>query len=408
MNPIVIGNTRRGVKLSGGTGCPVRLVASIGLSPHQTDPAGEVAKAHAAVAAGADIINDDSIVEPAGTALLERLLNEFQVPVNTEPIFDTVASAAVTGDFLSFSVRDVVSTVEKHCRMGIDILTIHFAYSKRLAEMAAGSRRAIRTTSRGGALLTAYMARSGEENPYRVARDQVFDVLAAERVTLSLGTVLRPGSVTDGLDNLFTSELNAQAEFVDAALSRGIPVMVEGPGHVPATDVSRCVESMKAVANHIPVRLLGPTVCDCATGHDHIVGVVGAVFAILAGCEFLTCTPRSEHLGLPTVADVAEAVKAYRTVAYAVQQGPTEQFRRDLALSQARAKCDWEGMWSHSLFPEDGARLHSMLNAKTDGACTVCGRYCPLILADVSLLRIAKGAAVEHVRTEKDGHSDGK
>jgi len=392
MNPIEIGNKKRDSRLSAGLGNPTRLVASIGLSPDNSDPRTEVEKAHAAANAGADIINDDSIAEPMGTDLLAQLLDEIALPINTEPIFDTVATAALRSDYLDFTVPEVVSTVEKHARMGIDIVTIHFAYSFRLAEMASTSNRVIPTTSRGGALITAYMSRTGKENPYREAISEIFDIIASYGVTLSLGTVLRPGSVVDGLDNLFIDELSSQIEIIEQAKERKIPVMVEGPGHVPYSSIKACIEKMKTTTGGLPVRLLGPTPCDCGTGHDHVVGAVGAVFAIMAGCDFLTCTPRSEHLGLPAVKDVEEAIKTYRLVSYILQDGPNQNFKRDHILSAARSECDWETIWKQSLFPEDGAELFRLRSSRTKGPCTVCGRYCPLVIGNSHLERIRDDA----------------
>ena len=86
MKNITIGNKMRpGIKLSAGEGKPTRIVASIGLSPYSKDISTEFDKARVAIEAGADIINDDSIVEPEATKLRELLIKKISAPLNTEP-----------------------------------------------------------------------------------------------------------------------------------------------------------------------------------------------------------------------------------------------------------------------------------------------------------------------------------
>jgi phosphomethylpyrimidine synthase len=387
---VVIGNKNTPkVRLAAGAGEPTRVLASMGVSSNATDVQTEFKKAKIAVESGADIVNDLSIIEPLGSELRKCLLEELNIPINSEPIFETCAEAFnKCGDALSFSLKDVLETIQRQAEQGIGIMTLHFAYSRQLAKQAAKSRRTIPITSRGGAILTSYMAKTGAENPYRVLFDEILDVLHRNRVVVSLGTVLRPGSICDGLDQLFLSELFEQRSFIEKATDRGVQLMVEGAGHLRIDQIEPYVKLSKEILLGAPLRSLGPTLCDCGTGYDHITGCIGAAIAATHGCDFVTCTTRAEHIGLPRARDIKEAVIAFKLAAYIADIVKKSDCSKDRVVSKARKTGDWKTIWREGLYGSDAESLHRKLNPTVFPGCSMCGRYCALRLTEKDITKL--------------------
>ncbi len=59
--------------------------------------------------------------------------------------------------------------------------------------------------------------------------------------------------------------------------------------------------------------MLGPIVTDIAPGYDHITAAIGGALAGFYGADFICYVTPSEHLGLPTLADVREGVIVARS-----------------------------------------------------------------------------------------------
>ena len=389
MKKVIIGNKNRPhIKLSAGEGEPTRVISAIGLSPNVADIETEFSKAQVAINAGADLIDEESIVEPHGSELRELLLTKLNIPISTVPLFETCAKAfRDTKDALSFDKSDVIDSIQRQAEQGVDVMTLHIAYNKRLAKMMAKSKRVIPLTSRSGAILTSYMMKTGKENPYRVLFDEILDILSANNVVLSLGTALRPGSICDGLDQPFFAELFEQSKIVDKAWQKGVSVMVEAAGHVRIDQVQSYVKLSKEILNGAPLRSLGPTVCDVGAGYDHITGSIGGAIAAMHGCDFLTCTTRAEHLGCPRVEDIKEAVIAFRLASYIGDTAKRGDISKDKLVSKARRKGNWQTIWKKSLFGTDARTLHKEINPLTSSACSMCGPYCALRLIEKTLKR---------------------
>ena len=120
--------------------------------------------------------------------------------------------------------------------------------------------------------------------------------------------------------------------------------MVEGPGHVPLDQIEMNMRLEKRVCDGAPFYVLGPLVTDIAPGYDHIVAAIGGAVAAAAGADFLCYVTPAEHLGLPTDDDVREGLIASRIAAHAadIVKGVPGALERDLALSRARKRLDWE------------------------------------------------------------------
>ena len=108
----------------------------------------------------------------------------------------------------------------------------------------------------------------------------------------------------------------------------------------------------------------------------------------LAATAYELCyVTAAEHLRLPTLEEVREGVVATRLAAHSgdiVKLGDKAS-RRDRAVSEARRKLDWNGMFDNLLDPVMARhkRLHSE-DAERD-VCTMCGDLCAVKTFDLYL-----------------------
>jgi phosphomethylpyrimidine synthase len=233
--------------------------------------------------------------------------------------------------------------------------------------------------SRGGSFHLAWMLHNERENPFYARFDRLLEIARRHDVTLSLGDGLRPGSILDATDRPQIEELLTLGELVRRAWQAGVQVMVEGPGHVPLDQVEMNVKLQKRVCEGAPFYVLGPLVTDIAPGYDHIVGAIGGALAAAAGADFLCYVTPAEHLGLPTMDDVRDGLVASRIAAHAadIVKGVPGARERDLALSRARKRLDWEAQKALALDPRKFDAVRRRRKTRT-AACSMCGEFCAM------------------------------
>jgi phosphomethylpyrimidine synthase len=125
--------------------------------------------------------------------------------------------------------------------------------------------------------------------------------------------------------------------------------------------------------------VLGPLVTDIAPGYDHIVSAIGGALAAAAGADFLCYVTPAEHLGLPTIGDVREGLIASKIAAHAadiVKRVPGA-LERDLELSRARKRLDWEAQRKLAIDPVKFEAVRRERKSKTQ-ACSMCGEFCAM------------------------------
>ena len=118
-------------------------------------------------------------------------------------------------------------------------------------------------------------------------------------VSFSLGDGLRPGSIADANDEAQFLELKTLGELTQKARSKGVQVMIEGPGHVPLNKIGENVTLEEEYCDEAPFYTLGPLVTDIAPGYDHITSAIGAANIGSYGTSLLCYVTPKEHLGLP-------------------------------------------------------------------------------------------------------------
>jgi len=364
-----------------GEGVRVKVNVNVGTSVDLCDPKLELEKARLSVRHGADTVMDLSTAEPLG-AVRELLLKELDVPIGTVPIYEAaLRSVRRGGAVVDMTVDDVFNAVEGQAKEGVSFMTIHAGVTKRIVEGLRHHPRLTGIVSRGGAFLAAWMIHHGAENPLYANFDYLLELAKEHGFAISLGDGLRPGCIADSQDWAQMAELLEVARLVKRAREAGVPAIVEGPGHVPLDQVEASVKVAKSLTGNAPLYTLGPLVTDVAPGYDHIALAIGGAMAAAAGADFLCAVLRSEHLGLPLLEDVKDGVMAARIAAHAadiVRLGERAS-RWDRAISEARAKLDWEAQLKLSLDPEEARRIHERVPSRSK-ACSMCGSYCVFLI----------------------------
>jgi phosphomethylpyrimidine synthase len=168
------------------------------------------------------------------------------------------------------------------------------------------------------------------------------------------------------------------------ALSKGVQVIIEGPGHVPLNQVEANVRLEKEFCNGAPFYVLGPLVTDIAPGYDHITAAIGGALAAGKGADFLCYVTPAEHLRLPTIDDVKEGVIASKIAAHAgdIAKGIKGAIDQDIAISKARHKRDWQKQFGLAIDKSKPKKYRSSSKPDLQDVCTMCGEYCSIKVSD--------------------------
>ncbi|MBN1110446.1 MAG: phosphomethylpyrimidine synthase ThiC [Methanomassiliicoccales archaeon] len=362
-----------------GEGLRVKVNANLGTSRDLPEMGPELEKARVAVAYGADTVMDLSTGGDVD-ALRRAMLKEVRVPLGTVPIYQEGLRAARRSAVVDMDEDDMFNGIERHAQDGVDFMTVHCGITLESVSRLRRSGRLTDVVSRGGAFLTAWVLHNERENPLYENFDYLLELASKYEFALSLGDGLRPGCVADATDRAQVQELVILGELVQRCREAGVQCMVEGPGHVPLSQIEANVLLEKRVCDHAPFYVLGPLVTDIAPGYDHIVGAIGGALAAFAGADFLCYVTPAEHLCLPTVEDVREGVMASRIAAHAADLALGRGVERDERMAIARKALDWEGMFREALDPERARRLRQRGVTAEDEGCSMCGDVCAIRL----------------------------
>ncbi|NOZ88594.1 MAG: phosphomethylpyrimidine synthase ThiC [Crenarchaeota archaeon] len=358
-----------------------KVNANIGTSGTVVDVEAERRKARIAVEYGADTVMDLSMGGDLDEIRMMIMREAEPLPLGTVPTYQAWVEGLRRYGGLGIPSDWFIKIVERQLRQGVDYMTIHAALSRELAEKAVRSRRVIPITSRGGALLAAWMLENGEENPYRSHWSYLLELFAEYDAVISVGDSLRPGSIFDQHDELQVAELVEAARLVRSAREAGVQVIVEGPGHMTLDQIAANVRLEKQLTGGAPYYVLGPLPTDAAMGYDHIALAIGGALALWAGADYLCYVTPAEHLSLPTPEQVKEGIIAARIAAHAADLAKygARAAGRDAAVSWARARLDWKTMLDHAFDPRGAARIHAQYGLRTR-ACDMCGQYCACLV----------------------------
>ncbi|WP_295628598.1 phosphomethylpyrimidine synthase ThiC [uncultured Corynebacterium sp.] len=358
----------------------VKVNANIGNSVVTSSIAEEVEKMVWATRWGADTIMDLS----TGADIHETrewILRNSPVPVGTVPIYQALEK--VNGDPTALTWEIYRDTVIEQAEQGVDYMTVHAGVLLRHVPLAA--KRVTGIVSRGGSIMAAWCLAHHRESFLYEHFAELCDIFARYDVTFSLGDGLRPGSIADANDEAQFAELRTLGELTTIAKSRGVQVMIEGPGHVPMDKIIENVRLEEELCEEAPFYTLGPLATDIAPGYDHITSAIGAAMIAQAGTAMLCYVTPKEHLGLPNRDDVKVGVITYKIAAHSADlaKGLPRARERDDALSKARFEFRWHDQFALALDPDTALEYHDETlpaePAKTAHFCSMCGpKFCSM------------------------------
>jgi phosphomethylpyrimidine synthase len=368
-----------------GEGLTTKVNVNVGTSGVYVNPQLELEKVKVAVKYGADTIMDLSTggdLDEIRRSIIEACDG---LPLGTVPTYQAwITGVKKYGSVASIPRDWFIEVIERHLRDGVDFMTIHAAITRDLGLRALSSQRLMPIVSRGGSMIAAWMAETGEENPYYSQWDYVLELFSEYDAVISLGDALRPGCTVDAHDEFQLGELAVNAKLAKVAVERGVQVMIEGPGHMTLDKIIADVKIMKSLSRGVPYYVLGPLVTDIAIGYDHIASAIGAALAAAAGADLICYLTPAEHLGLPTIEQVKEGLIAAKIAAHAgdlVKLGKRAALS-DVLVSVARAKLDWETQLKYALDPERAESIRQQFGGAALRSCTMCGQYCVFLLLE--------------------------
>ncbi len=381
---VKIGNPHRKVdSIKVGKGESTKLLVNLGLSEYNPNFEIELEKYRAADKAGAHILADTTILKGKTTLFRRELLRQFSKPISTVPIYEAaMSSLELKGNAYSFSEEDVLSSIERQVKDGIDIMTLHASYRLEEFENLRNSRRILKITSRGGSFLTGFFKITNQENPIFKNFDNILDIAKDNGVVISLALALRSGCIEDQLSQLYFKEINTTSKLVNRALKAKVPVMVEGIGHTKLKDLPYLIKYIKNKCHNVPLGTLGPPVCDIATGMDDICSAIGGAVAASSGADFLGVITRREHIGIPSKKDIVDAIHAFTIATHVADIELPEEKERNRVVSIIRRDRLWSKLWKKLLFGEIAKKLRDETRIDNNGECTMCGDMCTLKLTE--------------------------
>lgn len=365
-----------------GKGLRTKVNANIGTSKDHADLNLELEKLKIAAAAGADAVMDLS----TGGNLAEirkAVMRKSSVAIGTVPIYQAAVKMLAEKKAISkMTAEDMFAVIEENGKDGVDFITVHCGVTKGSVATVEGQGRVLGIVSRCGSMTANWMYCNNHENPFYEEYDRLLEIAHRYDMVLSLGDGLRPGAIADATDQGQLQELIILGELAERARAAGVQVMIEGPGHVPITDIEANIKLQKKLCQGAPFYVLGPLPTDIAPGYDHITSAIGGAIAGAAGADFLCYVTPAEHLRLPTLADVREGVIAARIAAHIadIAKGVQGARERDRKMSACRKNFDWQGQVDLSIDPERTLALLEKSKSAQDEGCTMCGEFCAIRL----------------------------
>ena len=376
MNAIDIGNNRRRRnKIACGQGAPTLIIASIGTSNPHDPVAVEVDKCRKAAKLGAHVVTDHSFY--GDIAQLHRAIaDDVDVGLSTVSCYEFAAKHQKR-EWRKVSQETPINILAEQVDRGADLVTIHASLRREDVAYVDQNDRLIPTTSKGGGIIANYMRRTGRENPYFEYFDEVLRIFAGTGAAISLGTTFRAATVCDTWDRLMLSETRQMGELVKRALDAEVPIMIEGFGHASIQAIPTYIRLAKLYCHNAPYRVL-PMATDRALGYDHISGAIAAAVAVANGANAVTAMSRAEHIGLPNMIDMEEAIIATKIAAASGELVTLGDFSSEKQMSRTRWAQGCKGDWTVAIHPsgaeaalEQRGRLHDQLIQ-----CSMCGDFC--------------------------------
>lgn len=354
-----------------------KINANIGNSSLSSDICAELRKLEICLEFGADTVMDLS-TDGDLDAIRSAIIEHSSVPIGTVPMYEILKEAK---EVTNITNELILSVLEKQARQGVSYFTIHAGFLREFLPLV--KKRKMGIVSRGGSLSASYMSKLNRQNPFYEIFDQILEICTKYDVSLSLGDGLRPGCLYDATDEAQLSELKVLGELTLRAWQKDVQVIIEGPGHVPLSQIEYNMKIEQELCHDAPFYVLGPLVSDIGAGYDHITSAIGGTMAAYHGASMLCYVTQKEHLGLPNENDVREGIVAHKIAAHAadVALGKAGAIEKDHAMSDARYAFDWNKQFELSFDPKKARELHDESLPedafKSAHFCSMCGpKFC--------------------------------
>jgi phosphomethylpyrimidine synthase len=153
---ILKNSCRKNVTPSGvGEGLKIKVNANIGTSIDSSSISEELDKVKIIESAGADALMDLSTGNNIDETL-QQIIAATHLPIGTVPMYQSGKEALdEKQDITALSVDKLFSDIEKHCRSGVDFITVHCGVTRFVVEQVEKHRRTTGIVSRGGSMLAA-------------------------------------------------------------------------------------------------------------------------------------------------------------------------------------------------------------------------------------------------------------
>jgi phosphomethylpyrimidine synthase len=377
---ISVGNIKRGPinRIIDTEKEPV-IIASIGATSVEDSIAIELEKARIAEKYGAFAVIDHTLTTDY-EKFQHMLMKEVQLPISSIAVYEIEVELEKSGKQV-FYEEDVIHQFKKMAERGIDMITLHASVLLEDITSQNAEERHILTTSRGGTMIMRNMKITHQENPYWTAYNDLLMIAKQYHIVISLGYIFRSACIADAYTNTMCwIEMKRTSELVKRALDYGVGVMVEGIGHASMDMIPYYVKRSIVETYGVPYRVL--TVCtDSALGFDHVSSAISSAVAVQHGASVITAVTRSEHLGLPTINDVKEAVVSAKIAAHCGYIARSNDLALDNQMVAARKQNGCRGAVEASIVPE--IAIEALRENKfSDKKCTMCGKYCALASSD--------------------------
>ena len=380
---VINGNPQRKCRVIGiGSGLRTKINASIGTSPDIIDFDMEVEKAKMAEKTGADTLMELSTGGNL-TEVRRRVLDAVNLTVGNVPLYQAAMETIdKKGSVVHMESDFLFDCIEQQAQDGIGFMAIHCGINMiTLERLRKQGYRYGGLVSRGGSFLTAWMNHNKKENPLYEELDRLIAIMKKYDVILSLGNGLRAGAVHDSTDRAQIQELIMNSEVAEYAQSKGVQIIVEGPGHIPIDEIEANVIIQKRMSNNAPFYMLGPITTDVAPGYDHISAAIGSALSSRYGADFICYVTPPEHLALPTVDDVKEGIMAAKVATHVgdMVKLKNKVKNQDLKMGIARRDLDWKTQFETAITRERAEEIRdSRPPMEAEETCTMCGAVCSL------------------------------
>ena len=256
---------------------------------------------------------------------------------------------------------------------GVSFMTLHPTADLKLYEKAVKGKRIVPTTSRGGYVLLKDQAiNHRKQNIIAENFEKIMSIFKENNVAVSIGTVFRPATIHEALDEYHIEEIEMQKKYIRIAKKYGVHVMMEGIGHISIDKMNEYANLIRK--NEAPLMPLGPMPSDEIIGFDHVSNAVGIISMAQTGVlGMVNSVTREEHTGkVPSFDSILEGLMAAKTAAHCYNISKFEKYKlKTEVIGVTRGN-------SLSCVQRGGIFNYSNIDEKESQECSRCRHECPL------------------------------